>query len=146
MNLVIAIHQTFSAMRFLAVNVGWKSCVLRVDSNLGVDPNITDTGIVPELPSCQVCWCTPVYDWPKYRQYFNTLLKAYISFHSQDCGQSTSNFPCSLTRNITSHSMKNVAFHSLLSRMKDDYATNSHYLTCLLKGSEYVLLILGVEG
>ena len=25
-----------------------------------------------------------------------------------------SNFPCSLTRNITSHSMKNMAFHSLL--------------------------------
>ena len=27
---------------------------------------------------------------------------------------SISNFPCSLTRNITSHSMKKVAFHSLL--------------------------------
>ena len=25
-----------------------------------------------------------------------------------------SNFPCSLTRNITSHSIKNLAFHSLL--------------------------------
>ena len=30
--------------------------------------------------------------------------------HSQEC--SISNFPCSLTRNITSHSMKNLAFHS----------------------------------
>ena len=27
--------------------------------------------------------------------------------------RSISNFPCSLTRNITSHSMKNLAFHSL---------------------------------
>ena len=33
-------------------------------------------------------------------------------FRSQ--GWSISNFPCSLTRNITSHSMKNLAFHSLL--------------------------------
>ena len=34
-------------------------------------------------------------------------------FHSQECG-SISNFPCSLTRNITSHSMENLTFHSLL--------------------------------
>ena len=40
---------------------------------------------------------------------------------------SSSNFPCSFTRNITSHTMKNLAFHSLL--RKDDYPTNSHYLT-----------------
>ena len=33
-------------------------------------------------------------------------------FHSQEW--STSNFPCSLTRNITSRSMKNLAFHRLL--------------------------------
>ena len=33
-------------------------------------------------------------------------------FHSQEW--SISNFPCSLTRNITSHRMKNFAFHSLL--------------------------------
>ena len=38
------------------------------------------------------------------------------------------NFPCSFTRNITSHSMENFAFHRLL-RLKDYYATNSHYLT-----------------
>ena len=38
---------------------------------------------------------------------------------------SKSNFPCSLTRYITSHNMKNLAFHSLL-RWKDDYTTNSH--------------------
>ena len=38
-----------------------------------------------------------------------------------------SNFPCSpVTRNITSHSMKNLAFHS----SKDDFTTNPHYVTC----------------
>ena len=41
---------------------------------------------------------------------------------------SMSNFPSSPTRNITSHSMENLAFHSLL-RLKDDFNTNSHYLT-----------------
>ena len=35
-------------------------------------------------------------------------------FHTQE--QSILNFPCSLTSNITSHSMKNLAFHSLLRR------------------------------
>ena len=34
-----------------------------------------------------------------------------------------SNFPCNLSRNITSHSMKNLAFHSLL-KLKDDYCTS----------------------
>ena len=48
------------------------------------------------------------------------------SFHSQEW--SISSFPFRLTRNITSHSMKNLAFYSLL-QMKDDYTTNSHYLT-----------------
>ena len=42
--------------------------------------------------------------------------------------RSSSNFSCSLTSNITSHSMKNLAFHSLL-RLKDDSCTSSHYLT-----------------
>ena len=37
-------------------------------------------------------------------------------FHSQEW--SILNFPCSLTRNITPHSMKNVPFHSLLIRWK----------------------------
>ena len=41
---------------------------------------------------------------------------------------SSSNFSCSLTSHITSHSMKNLAFHSLL-RLKDDSCTSSHYLT-----------------
>ena len=36
----------------------------------------------------------------------------HYPFHSQ--GWSISNFPCSLSRNITSHSMENLAFHSLL--------------------------------
>ena len=39
--------------------------------------------------------------------------------HSQE--SSTSNFPCT-------HSMTKMAFHSLL-QMKNDYTTNSHYLT-----------------
>ena len=42
--------------------------------------------------------------------------------------QSSSNFSCSLTSNITSHNTKNLAFHSLL-RLKDDYVPNSHYVT-----------------
>ena len=37
------------------------------------------------------------------------------SFHFQEW--SIPNFPCSLTRNITSHSMENVAFHSLHGRL-----------------------------
>ena len=43
---------------------------------------------------------------------------------------SISNFSCSLTRNITSHSMENLAFYT--SQMKDDSTTNSHYLTYTL--------------
>ena len=43
---------------------------------------------------------SPAYDWFR------------LCFHSQEW--SMSNFPYSLTRNITSHSVKNVAFHSLL--------------------------------
>ena len=39
-----------------------------------------------------------------------------------------SKFPCSLIINITSHSMKNLAFHSLL-RLEDNCCTNSHFLT-----------------
>ena len=35
-----------------------------------------------------------------------------LPFHSQEW--SMSSFPCSLTRNITPHSMENLAFHSLL--------------------------------
>ena len=45
---------------------------------------------------------------------------------------SISNFPCSLTRDITSHN--NCAFHS----MKDDYTKNSHYLTYIHFSTEKV--------
>ena len=48
--------------------------------------------------NCAVCW-------PKGRE------KELWPFHSQEW--SMSNFSCSLTRNITSHSMKNLAVHSL---------------------------------
>ena len=40
------------------------------------------------------------------------LARKYYPFHSQEW--SISNFSCSLTRNITSHSMENLTFHSLL--------------------------------
>ena len=42
----------------------------------------------------------------------------FSPFHSQEW--SISNFPCSLARNITSHSLKNLAFHTLL-RLRDNY-------------------------
>ena len=57
---------------------------------------------------------------------FPSVLPALLPFHSQEW--STSNFPCSLTSNITSNSWKNSAFHSLL-RCKMAILTNSHYLT-----------------
>ena len=44
---------------------------------------------------------------------------------------SISNFPCSLSRNITPHSMKNLAFHSFL-RLKMNYTTNQYYLATSL--------------
>ena len=60
---------------------------------------------------------------------------------------SISNFSCSLTSNITSHSMKNLAFHSLL-RWKmiilpilTTYRTHSS-----LKGCENVFLNFGAKG
>ena len=56
------------------------------------------------------------------------------------------NLSCSLTRNRTSHSMKNLAFHGLL-RWKMILLTNSHYITkhFSLGGWENVLLELGSE-
>ena len=59
--------------------------------------------------------------------------------HENQYGQLQSDqlhFPCSLTRNVTSHNMKNLALNILM-QMGDDYATNSHYLT---------YTILGVKG
>ena len=46
------------------------------------------------------------------------------SFHTQEWSISN-HILCSLTRNLTSHSMKNLAFHSF-TRLKDDHTTNSH--------------------
>ena len=39
-----------------------------------------------------------------------------------------SNFPCSLTRNVTSPSMKNLPFQSLRKK-KDEHTSNSHHTT-----------------
>ena len=55
-----------------------------------------------------------------------------VASHSQEW--SISNFPCSLTRNITSHIMKNLAFHSLL-RYSDErlyYQFPLHHLNTTL--------------
>ena len=75
---------------------------------------------------------------PRYSTEFRTGESGRMSpwknaqFHSQE--GSISNSPCSFTRNITPHSMKNLAFHSLL-RWRMIYTTNSHPLTytCILK-------------
>ena len=55
-------------------------------------------------------------------------------------------FVCSLPRNITSHSMKNLDLHSLL-RWNMIILPNSHYLTYrfIFKGWENVLFELGNE-
>ena len=60
--------------------------------------------------------------------------------------QSISNFPCSLTRNITPHSMKNLPFHSLLRRkiIILPILTNS-LIRFSLKGWENVLFEFGSE-
>ena len=57
------------------------------------------------------------------------------------------NFSCSLTRNITSHSMENLAFHSL--KLPDDYTTNFHYITYTFlfwRFGRMYFLNLGVKG
>ena len=61
---------------------------------------------------------------------------------------STSNFSCSLTRNITSHSMKNLAFHSLL-RCKMivlPTLTTLSYKFLFRKVGRMYVLNLGVKG
>ena len=53
--------------------------------------------------------------------------------------------PRNFTRNVTSHCMKNMVFHSLLTRLKDDYTTNSQSTALIhfaLKGWENVLFEL----
>ena len=57
---------------------------------------------------------------------FSIVICYFLTLHSQEW--SSSNFSCSLTSHIISHSMENLAFHSLL-RLKDDSCTSSHYLT-----------------
>ena len=49
-----------------------------------------------------------------------------LPFHSQEW--SMSNFSCSLTWNITSYGMKNLAFHSLLSWQMINYQFSLHHL------------------
>ena len=68
---------------------------------------------------------------------------ASLPFHSQEL--SISNFPSSLTRNIISHSMKNIAFHSLLRwKMFILYQFSLHHLHFSSKGLE--CLSLGMKG
>ena len=82
--------------------------------------------------------------WYFWWRCIGVRLIIHYPFHSQEW--SISNFPCSLTRNIASHSMENLTFHKL-TQMKDDYTTNSHCITCtcLFKGWENVLFELGSE-
>ena len=62
-------------------------------------------------------------------------------------GQTISNFPCSLTRNITSHSMKNLACHSLLRwKMIILPILATSFMHFSLKGWENVLFELGSES
>ena len=58
-------------------------------------------------------------------------------FHSQEC--SLSNSPCSLRK---LHHQYHI---TQLTKMKDDFITNSHYLTCTILFKWY-FLNLGVEG
>ena len=55
-------------------------------------------------------------DLKDYKLRMECLSSDAVPFHSQEW--SISNFPCNLTRNITSHNMKNSAFHSLLFSIK----------------------------
>ena len=50
-----------------------------------------------------------------------------LGIHSQEW--SMSNFSCSPSRNITSHSIENLGDSLYLTQMEDDYTTNTHYLT-----------------
>ena len=54
-----------------------------------------------------------MHDWKtKIRRQSEVVAGVEYPFHSWEW--SMSKFPCSLTRNMTSHSMENLAFHSLL--------------------------------
>ena len=67
----------------------------------------------------------------------------YYPFHSQVW--SISNFPCTLTKNIMSHSMTNLAFHSLL-RLKIIYYQFYFTHTFSLQVGRMYFLNLGVQG
>ena len=57
-----------------------------------------------------------------------------------------SNFSCSLTRNITSHSMENLAFHSLL-RLKNEVVPilTTSLVHFSIEGWENVPFEIGIE-
>ena len=72
------------------------------------------------------CRNLQIREWSRDEIFSPTQGWAFKPFYSQEW--SNSNFSCSLTGNITSHSMKNLPFHSLL-RLKDEYCTYSHFIT-----------------
>ena len=88
-------------------------------------------------------WCSVKVLRRKSLTFTNNTKVSGYPFYSQEW--SISNFPCSLTRNITSHSMKNLAFHSLL-RWKIIILSISYYITYISKtiGRMY-FLSLGVK-
>ena len=76
--------------------------------------------------------------WPK---------AGFTPFHSQEW--SVSNFPCSLTRNSTSHSMKNLTFHRSLRWSMNQYTINYQPLNnrlSLQKVRRTYFLSLRVKG
>ena len=61
----------------------------------------------------KVCrFCSSSTLTPNHSQAQKYIIPSFYLFHSQEW--SNLNFPCSLTRKITSRSMKNLAFHSSL--------------------------------
>ena len=74
---------------------------------------------------------------------FCTSLRG-LPFHCQEWSMSA--FPCSLARNITSHSKENLAFHSLLGwKMIILPILTTSFIHFSLKGWENVLFDLGSE-
>ena len=97
-------------------------------------------------------WRTWLFTAYPDERWFYTSNSHYLSyrislqpFHSQEW--SISNFPCILTRNITSHSRKNLAFHHLHWDERWSYYqfSQTHSYISLLKGWESVLIELGGE-
>ena len=80
--------------------------------------------------------------WVRLRILFLHELHRTLTLHSQEW--SISNFPCSLTRNIKSHIMKNLAFHSLLWWMMITLPfLITSFIHFSLKGCENVVFELG---